>query len=286
MLTLLVTLLSLAVVDSSTTPHLLVPGNAFLHLQSPTPVSLDGDEEISSSEVPVRDYWQYPVGIIRRHWRADVRLTTLIHGRDTLAFRATNSEMAKLVTTLELPDTAVLIQKSTLLRFTQTRAGEVIGHPKELTKFNPTLLEGLDGRWSKSAPPPPTLPRRYPRPALKADDFRDSSAYFYGTYEPRLNQQGGLYHDELRYTAILYGDTLTYELSGWQEVLAMRQLGYTETDTYDLWVTIHRYPIHDDGLPYLTWTFGPMTKKQFDQHEAAYERVADRRWKQHLTTAP
>ena len=77
-----------------------------------------------------------------------------------------------------------------------------------------------------------------------------------------------------RYTAVLYGDTLTCDLFGSDQELAMRQLGYSETDTYELYVTIERYVFELVGNRIISGPkrIGPMTKASFDGRVNDYAR--------------
>lgn len=273
MLALLFTLSLLAVTDS-------IPAPRFSKLEW---INVDLTTIVSPAPPtvqvpPIRDVYQYPVGFFRRHWRCDVPLITMIHGTDTLSFRLTKSENQDVINRTTLPETATVNVETSILRFTQDKHGRVLGKPRDLgvvPDADLILLEASDLRWNRIAPPPPTLPRRTSQAVIRPTSKemrvhpRQSDGFFRSA---SASKRSLIQVDWPRYTAVLYGDTLTSGLYGTDQELAMRMLGYSETDTYDLFVTIERYVFDLEGSRIISGPtlIGPMPKATFDRLLNAY----------------
>jgi hypothetical protein len=81
--------------------------------------------------------------------------------------------------------------------------------------------------------------------------------------------------DVPRYTAVLYGDTLTSSLLGTEHEEAIERLGYTVTDSYDLSVEVTRYIVNPSTgtLEAPPRRLPKMSKVQFDDRRVTYTKA-------------
>ncbi len=102
------------------------------------------------------DYFQYRVGILRRHWNTEYLLTTIWTDRDTLCRDQTISSVARLIPSWDFPDTTMVTMRTSVVRF-EHRGNGTPRSPRRVDCVGVPRLRELEKRSHGQPPPPPPL---------------------------------------------------------------------------------------------------------------------------------
>lgn len=95
----------------------------------------------AATPIPIRDAFTYRVGLVRRTWRTDYVVTTVIRHGDTLARNLLNSQMGEFAASTDLPDTAQLVISIGAWRFEHGPQGQVRRGPYFVRSVDPDWIE-------------------------------------------------------------------------------------------------------------------------------------------------